>query len=317
MKSLIDMLRAVWHFATPSIQHNRVMSRDLVMGCAAGYTPAMARPFVESLLSVGSFTGEAVVFVRPTDADLIAYLRKRDVTAIPFVARDFPIPNVHMARYFAYSAYLRSQTAKGKHYRSILLSDVRDVTFQKKLFSTPCGELELHYESPTPRIGEEDWNAGWIRREFGEEALKALTGKRISCSGTVSGQTEGILDYLDTMQSVMLGLPEDIKAGEHGDQAVHNYCLYNGLFRKCIVLENFVRVATLHFVKATDLRINNDGLIINPDGLISEIAHQWDRHADLAAAIMKKYVEMPQSDRRSWLGLRVRHGRMSSNRPLC
>lgn len=263
---------------------------DIVMGCAAGYKITTVRPFVESLISYGSFRGEIVLFIRPSDRELAAYLRSRNIIVVPLREEDYPISNVHMSRYLAYFDYLRRQTAKGKGYRYILLSDVRDVAFQKPLFGQPCADLELHYEAMPPAIGDEPWNTGWIRREFGDEVLAILTGKRISCSGTVTGQLHGIVDYLEKMKSIMLGLPKDIRSGSGGDQAVHNYLLHYNCLPYAKVLDNFERVATLHFVSGSDLGLSPEGHVVNPDGSISEIAHQWDRHPHLLNAINKKYV---------------------------
>jgi hypothetical protein len=264
--------------------------RDIVMGCATGYKITAVRPFVESLISYGRFEGEIVLFIKPSDQELAAYLRSRNIIAVSLSEKNYPISNIHMSRYFAYLDYLRQQTARGKRYRYILLSDVRDVVFQKALFGLPCADLELHYEAMPPAIGDEPWNTGWIRREFGEEVLAILTGKRISCSGTVTGQLHGIVDYLEKIQSIMLGLPEDIRSGSGGDQAVHNYLLHYNFLPYAKVLDNFERVATLHFVGGSDLGLSAEGHVVNPDGSISEIAHQWDRHPHLSNVINAKYA---------------------------
>ncbi|MEJ0050936.1 MAG: hypothetical protein WDN02_06990 [Methylovirgula sp.] len=279
----VRALSSIWKTTFSARRH------DLVMGCAAGYKPDIVKPFVESLFSLGEFIGTAVMFANPSDDDLITYLEKHGVRVVTFKPSEYSVPNPHMARYFAYAAYLRSKLNDRKHFRYVLLSDVRDVTFQKPLFSTLGNALEVHYETPLTRIGEEQWNSDWIRREFGEQVLKSLEGRRVSCSGTVNGRPEEILNYLEKMQSAIMGLPAHIKNGERGDQAVHNYILHSGLLPEASPIENFVRVATLHFVDRESVCADSDARVINPDGSISEIAHQWDRHPSLMKAINTKY----------------------------
>lgn len=259
---------------------------DLVMGSALGYSVAMVRPFVESLLTAGAFLGTCVLFVKPEDTELIAYLRSRGITAVFFNARAYPVRRLVMARYFAYFDYLRSCMARGEWHRYILLSDVRDVIFQKPLFGIPCGELEFHYE--LARIGECRANSAWMRGYFGKESLVRSADRRISCSGTVSGRMRGILRYLAQMQMLMLALP-DKRSIRGGDQGVHNYLFHSGYLAEAEALDNFARVATLHHVSSAEVHPNENGFVVNPDGTISEIAHQYDRHPHLTEAVSQAF----------------------------
>lgn len=265
-------------------------ARDLVMGFAAGYPVTTIRPFVESLFTAGAFVGKTVLFVKPEDTELALYLQARGVTVVFFDPQAYQVSNLVMARWFAYSDYLRSEIKSGKRYRNILLTDVRDVIFQKPLFSVPCGDLEFHYEAASPCIGKCEWNSYWIREAFGEDILARLADKRISCSGTVTGQIHGVLLYLEQMQVLMLSLPDDVKK-RWADQAVHNYVVHSGLVTGATILENFRRVATLHYVSGAEVHPDEDSCVVNPDGQVSEIAHQWDRHPHLTAAIMEKALE--------------------------
>jgi hypothetical protein len=109
-------------------------ARDLVMGFATGYRIEVIAPFVESLISDGEFVGEAVLFIRPNDSELKAYLRERGIRTVLFPAEAYPFSDVMLARWFAYRDYLRRRLAKGKSYRNILITDVRDVIFQNRFF---------------------------------------------------------------------------------------------------------------------------------------------------------------------------------------
>ena len=157
--------------------------------------------------------------------------------------------------------------------------------FQRPLFETPSSELELHYEPRSPRIGACKVNSQWISEQFGQQALASLADKPISCSGTVSGRARGILEYLAEMQIILLKLLPKVRTD--GDQGVHNYALHKGLLPQAKLLENFERVATLHHVRGEQLHVDAVGRVVNPDGSISEIVHQYDRHPHLFSAIQE------------------------------
>jgi hypothetical protein len=241
---------------------------------------------VESLLGAGQFRGEAVLFERPEDKVLANYLQSAGVSAVSLSVNDFPIPSPKRSRYFAYFKYLQDARASGRSYRCILLSDVKDVLFQKPLFASPCSELDLHYEAERPRIGECKVNSFLIKHQFGRRTLNRLADRRISCSGTISGRTRGILHYLAEMKIVLLSLPPRL---DDGDQGVHNYLLHSGLLPEATMLDNFERVATLHHVPGEELHIDIDGQVVNPGGSVSEIVHQYDRHPHLHSAILRSF----------------------------
>ena len=226
-----------------------------------------------------------IPIIRPNDSELKAYLRERGIRTVLFPAEAYPFSDVMLARWFAYRDYLRRRLAKGKRYRNILITDVRDVIFQKPLFSMACAALEFQFEAPEPRIGACPINSNWVRKGLGEAALGALAQKRITCAGTVSGRQAGILQYIDAVTGLIGVLNEEGLAASGVDQGVHNYIAYNVMIEDAVFLDNFRRVATLHYVDGASLRADAYGRVVNPDGSVSELAHQWDRHPHLVAAI--------------------------------
>lgn len=260
-------------------------ARDLVMGFATGYRIDAIAPFVESLISDGEFVGEAVLFIHPNAPDVRAYLKERGIRTALFQTAAYPYSQVMLSRWYAYRDYLMRRIAKGKRYRNILITDVRDVIFQKPLFSQPCQALEFQFEAPDPRIGACPINSNWVRKGFGEQALAAIEEKRITCCGTVTGRKDGILQYIDAMTRLIAVLPEEGLASTGVDQGVHNFIAHNAMIDGAVFLDNYRRVATLHYVDGASLRADAHGRVVNPDGAISEIAHQWDRHPHLVAAI--------------------------------
>jgi hypothetical protein len=261
---------------------------DLILGFATGYKPHMLAPFVESVRTHGQFTGKIALFVDPAAQNLTDYLADNGIEAIAFDPSRLPFAYVALVRAFAYFGYLRAQWNTGAVFNQILLTDVRDVIFQRPLFETPCDELEFHLEEPS--IGESWFNRRGLELACGRQAFEAFSSKPISCSGTVCGRTIGIFEYLAQKQLLVLGLGETARSTWGVDQGLHNYILYAGLTPAAISKPNFSRVATLAFVRGNTLSCDEKGRIINPDGEISEIAHQWDRHRHLTKKICAVYL---------------------------
>jgi hypothetical protein len=285
-------------------------ARDLVLGFAVGYAPAQVCPCIESLFGPGRFAGEVVLFVKPGDRALKSYLRSWGVRCIDFHPEAYPVPHIFLARWFAYRDFFGASGAEApRAYRNILITDIRDVTFQKPLFARSASELEVHYEAPSPTIGACPINSAWIAACFGPEEVERLAAKRIVCAGTICGRMAGIRAYLDAMTRIAETLPpEAVQSG--ADQGVHNYIVHHRLIGGIVARDNFERVATLHYVDGASLGVDEKGRVVNPDGSISEIAHQWDRHPHLAAAIAHAAA---RRRRRSALWparwLRLRHNR--------
>jgi hypothetical protein len=272
-------------------------SGDLILGFATGYKPHMIAPFVESLRLHGQFAGKIVLFVDPAVRKMANYLRDKDIEAIAFDLSRSPVNSLLIARFFAYFDYLREQWDSGAIFSQILLTDVRDVIFQKALFGTPCEELEFYLEGSShigapSLIGEDRFTSRWLEIACGEQVLETLLSRTVSCAGTVSGRALGIFGYLAQMQLLAMGLSEVALSTKWGiDQALHNYILYTGLTRSVSSKPNFARVATLGVIHGNTLTCDAKGRIVNPNGQISEIAHQWDRHRHLAKAICSSYLK--------------------------
>jgi hypothetical protein len=284
--SLRDAILAFMNSLPASVAPTR---GDLILGFATGYKPHMITPFVESVRTHGQFAGKIVLFVDPGARNMVDYLMDHGIEAIAFDPSESPVAHVILARFFSYFGYLREQWNSGVVFNQILLTDVRDVIFQKPLFGTPCDELEFHLEELT--IGNDWFNRRALDMTCGKETADELSSKTVSCVGTVSGRAIGILEYLAQIQLFALGLSEPSRSRWGVDTGLHNYILHAGLARAAISKPNFSRVATLGAVRASKLACDAKGRVVNRDGEMSEIVHQWDRHWHLSKGICAAYKQ--------------------------
>ncbi|MGB9184651.1 MAG: hypothetical protein WCB67_11340 [Solirubrobacteraceae bacterium] len=173
----------------------------------------------------------------------------------------------------------------GRNADVILLADVRDVLFQSDPFDIPVESLELFLEDRAMTFATNAYNREWIRVLYGPAAVKALGDRTVSCSGTVVGRREDVLGYLREMCEAICWRRTPLGSL---DQAVHNYLLAQSRFPGVRVVPNgFGRVIT---VGGMDHVSRSQGFVMNTDGTVPAIVHQYDRHADLVDELPERFA---------------------------
>jgi hypothetical protein len=190
--------------------------------------------------------------------------------------------HIHQSRHFLYTAFLEE---KGHLYKHIMLSDTRDVVFQRNPFDFPIeNSLCCFLEDPSTHIIDEKHNAGWIRRAFGEQTLHEIGHNPISCAGITMGSTQAIYNYTSHMCNLLLQPRIRAIAGITGlDQGIHNYAVRTGILGPEMKLFENEKgpVLTMGLMKNKDIKKDNSGRLINSDGSIVHTIHQYDRHPGL------------------------------------
>lgn len=285
-----------------------VPTEDIVLGYATGYDAHDIAPFVRSLRAV--FAGEVALVVddRP---DVAALLAENGVQALSAAVAGAWAPHAVMARFAAFDRHLAGRP----HARSVLLTDVRDVVFQNAPFEPTPEGLEVFLEGD--RLGDHAFNMKYLRAVAGEAMAARLAPAPSVCVGTVMGPREEVVRFC-RLVLMLAAIPRSDIGGTFGaDQAACNLALHLGLL-KARVNPNFGRVATIGLTPSESLSFEN-GRVINPDGSVSAIVHQHDRHPALAAAVHGLWgqgLEARQRVRPKSLGGRVRRLRDSLKRHL-
>jgi hypothetical protein len=178
------------------------------------------------------------------------------------------------SRYFLYRRFVEAH----RHER-ILISDVRDVVFQDDPFRhLPLAGLAVGLEAPRLTIGGEYWNARWLRRAYGEAALQRFADKPVSCSGVTYGDREAMLGYLRAMTGELAALQRGATSTSAIDQGVHNYLLWAGRLGSPATLAPLgSTLATVGMLEEDRLRLDAAGRLLNEDGSVPSIVHQYDR----------------------------------------
>lgn len=251
---------------------------NFVLGTAIGYDKATLMPFVHSLRK--HYKENIVFFVNCMDEELREFFH--EYTIVPYYVDPSLTSHVSICNYRhnIYRDFLT--TISPSVVDRILITDVRDVIFQDDPFKHQTTvSLEFFLENRT--IGSDYCNGEWwIGNTYGLNVLNDIRNNIISCAGTTIGTYDGMMHYLSSLIQEIYRMESIL--GKHNnppivDQACHNYLIYNNKFVDSIrFYTKSGPVATLSFnVGEYDIKFDNEDNMLNDDGSIVAIVHQWDR----------------------------------------
>ena len=191
-------------------------------------------------------------------------------------------------RYIHYLEFLE-QRAIGADL--VMISDVRDVLFQRDPFAIPLdGDLAVFLEPELSTIGYEPFNRRWIRNLYGPSVLRELEHHTPTCSGTTMGTGTGMRRYL----SAMVGeLPRHNRPLGSHDQGIHNFLVRNGRLDPARIYGNGDGPVLTMSLGLKIPPMDPAGRLLNNDRLPVPVLHQYDRHPDLAPALMERFRSIP------------------------
>jgi hypothetical protein len=262
-----------------------VSGKHLILGLAAGYHFGDVRPFLASLKRA-AYAGDLVFFVSETTRDL-ERMRGHGAELRPMVRppglEDVPCNGL---RYFLYLEYLRTC---GQTYDRILISDVRDVIFQRDPFDHPWPDgVCCVLEDPSATVGSCPFNARWVREHLGESALDAIADRPVSCSGTTVADHGAMLAYLEKMTGLLLP-PSTGECMAGYDQGIHNHLVHTGAVDGLTLYDNDGPILTLAQTRG-EPSLDARGQILNRAGRVPHLVHQYDRKPSLFKMIRERFA---------------------------
>ncbi len=268
----------------------------LVMGLAAHYGPRELAPFVASLRGTG-YDGDVVLLTYGCQPDTAAYLRRHRVRMVPFHGLGAMAMSMNSSRMHRYlDVLLESALNAGDPAPNgpVLLTDVRDVVFQANPFPFPQAPdagppASLVFFMETHRtIGSCPINADWMQRAYGANVAASLAAQPISCAGTLMGTRAGVTDYLCHMLAHLAAVPPEHRFSGV-DQAIHNHILAKRLVPGTVTSANGDWVLTVPHGAGSGITLR-DRQILNPDGRVAPVVHQYDRDSALLSAVNGWYT---------------------------
>jgi hypothetical protein len=262
-------------------------TRRLVIGAAVGFKVDQVRVFVESLRAAG-FTGDVVLLVGPLQWRLKRYLaRHRVVTVSSLSTRKLHGP-IHAYRF---ERFAKIVAATASRYDQVLVSDTRDVAFQRHPFDGITSQAcHAFLEGAGKTIGEEPTNLRWAKIFLSPEEVAKISTCRVSCCGVVLGGTTEMTEYLRRLAGYLHDLPLAIRREGGADTVFHNRMLHLTREVPFVAVENNLHVATMGIERPQTYIAGPDGLIRTTEGHLPAILHQYDRISSLKPVVERRFA---------------------------
>lgn len=294
------------------------MAKDLIIGGASNYTWDDLKPWVKSIKNTG-YSGDIALVVTNITNETIQKLADENVgvfvygnkTDTGYQANTSNAP--HVERFFYLWNYLNSL----KDYDNVVVTDTRDVIFQKN----PSSLFDVFYDgikcaSEGLLYKDEPWGNKNFHDAFGPFFHDMIKDELIYNVGTISGSYEYVKDLLLMIFQMSINRPAKIV-----DQAVFNFLIHQEPYKSFIDLHTnkdayAIQLGTTeHAVKAgagdigyiaknnpTEFLkyqlmykdeqpiITENGYVLNKNGDMFYIVHQYDRVPELKEKILRRYV---------------------------
>jgi hypothetical protein len=165
--------------------------------------------------------------------------------------------------------YLHFLEAWGHNFSSVLLTDVRDVVFQRTPF--PCDGLHVFAENET--IDRSHFAKRWLFLSYSVSIRRQLGPRALLNVGTTVGDVRSMVQYLRAMCAEF----DRRRAFYWGaDTAMHNYVVHGGLVPAIVHTFGDGRAINLNATQSHQLLVS-DGELLDGAGLPYPVVHQYDR----------------------------------------
>jgi hypothetical protein len=277
------------------------MAQNLILGLVHDFNYFRIERFFKSLYKT-PFKGHVCIFLGPgadekTRETLtgLGVETIRYTTTFPYIDSPHPanfksLPDniaIYNFRHFLYYDYLLKNGAK---FSNVLLTDVKDVVFQKDPFDFAI-EDKLYVALEKQTIEDCAWTGKWIVEGYDHETLQAIQHNLASCAGTTMGPTKLMEQYLFKMLT-QIKLLKDAHAS--ADQAPHNVLLYNHELDPVVKLltdsDIIMTVGSLHDYP---FAYDKEGFLLSGNGKRVNIIHQADRRVELQKQLDKFIFKKP------------------------
>jgi len=260
--------------------------RRLVIGAAYKYGPDQVRVFVESLRATG-YAGDVIMLVGRVQFGLKAYLRQHSVRPFPHWSTRRLHGPIQAHRFERFAKVLESAAGR---YDQVLVSDVKDVLFQRHPFAgvTTSG-CRFYLEAAPWTIATEPTNRRWAELFLSAAEFAAIGPCRVSCCGVVLGDAANVAAYLTRLAGYLQALPRELRLAGGADTVFHNKMAHLTHEVPGTIVENDAHVATMGISPPGTYVAGADGLIRTADGHLPAILHQYDRLPEIARFVAARY----------------------------
>ncbi len=268
---------------------------NLILGALQGYAWEDLEPFIKSYQQTKWKNCDLGLFVSNIHGRTLRYLKAAGIKILT-VDEDLAGEYIIDIRWKMYKRFLDRY---GKDYCQVLLTDVADVILQKDLFSQYAGKNKfIGVAVERSSIANDIFTSRWIAERFGQNIYKQYQNFPVICCGTTWGTIPEIMRYSDKMSELILSF----RRFWGSEQACANYIVYENLMPDVEFIKSQAGIDDVSTVGVMKKVSADDEFILNDDGSVPAVVHQYNRHQHLCDLVEQKYT-----NRSKWVKFMLRH----------
>lgn len=276
--------------------------KDLVIGCADLYDWPNVKAWAKSIIESG-FKGDIVLLCYRVTEDLVLECQKLGIQCYDcnFMPDGSPIVHdvqgkntiSHQLRFYHIWKYLQDN-----NYFKVIITDIRDVIFQKDPSNFKWVGSDIFYPSECISFGNEPWNKNNLIQAFPEFYTEKINDWTVYNVGTVIGFYKA-MKLLSKMIYIMGNgrtIPNDqaafnIIANEVWRPQLNTGVDNMGWACQCGVVLDPEKSHLLPYVHEKEfIPTIKDGKVLNHYGQPYFLVHQYDRNPELKKCIEERYA---------------------------
>ncbi len=265
---------------------------NLILAAAVGYKFQQIELFIKTLRQY--YYENICIVIGEKDENLAEELKKYNCEILKTKINK---KKIQFKRYKIFLDYLSK-----KSFKNILLCDSRDIFFQKNPFDYKYGKLNFFLEDH--KIKDCPYNSNWIIKTYGHKNFFEIAEKTILCSGTVLGDQNKIMEYLELLNIQIGKFPYRKRLkylltfrvdpeGRGCDQGHANYIVHKSLIKDITFHSNLDGpFATVFYLN--EINFDNNLKLLNRTGKTYLLVHQYDKRwkefYNAIEVIKKKFI---------------------------
>ena len=193
--------------------------------------------------------------------------------------------NITCSRYFLARRFLLQYP---ETYDQIMLTDSRDVIFQSDPFADLPPGITTGLESTLVR--DQTANLQWLQHLYGDDPafpMVEIISHHVICSGVTLGPAQAIEKYLELICAEFMDKLPRMVHTPYLDQGAHNALIRTGKIEVARLSANGDdSIATIGTSDLSEFTRSPTGALLSTSGEPVRIVHQYDRHPQLANALL-------------------------------
>ena len=257
--------------------------KNVIISIIKGYSWSLIKPFFISLLEAKIHNYDLIMFV-----DNLSEETLNKIKLCGAIIKDLPKKNLGYQDLVKYrwkiiSDFLKESKDK---YNLVFVTDVRDVIFQKDIFQ--------YYENSKPFIAftleditlRNPVNKNWVKQLCTDNhQYEKIADERVICGGTIIASVDKFIEFCDILWDTIK------EKSNVFDQGAINYLIYYKQILKDSIIksDNNGPIMTICVTKRDKISLDSDNNVLNFQGKVAAVVHQYDRKPDIVRKFNSKY----------------------------